>query len=135
MKCLLCIALLIVPISLAADTESDIETALNYYAKVWNEYDMEAISSYYHSDFVHVSNSGVIPRQRLIDDIASIGSRGGDRGQLRYSSIEVKALSDDHAVAYGKGTLNFKDGSSIETWFTTVYQKTPFGWKAILTRN
>lgn len=129
------IALLLISAPLVASTESDIETALDYYAEVWNEKDMEAINSYYHSDFILVSDTGVLSRQQWIDDITSVGARGGDRGELSHTAIKVKELGDDHAIAYGKGTLRFKDGSSIENWFTTVYKKTPFGWKAILTRN
>ena len=38
-------------------------------------------------------------------------------------------------MAYGRVALKFRDGSVLESWFTTVYVKTPFGWKALLTRN
>lgn len=132
---LILIVLLLVAMPLAADTEEDIKSALDYYAEVWNENDMDAVRSYYHSDFVTVTDSGVVSRQQLIDDITSLGSRGGDRGVLNYTNVEVEDLGNDHAVAYGKGQLSFEDGSSIDSWFTTVYKKTPFGWKAILTRN
>jgi len=27
------------------------------------------------------------------------------------------------------------DGASIANWLSTIYEKTPFGWKAVLTRN
>jgi len=48
---------------------------------------------------------------------------------------QTLVLIDGHALAYGQMRLAFKDGSSIESWFSTVYAKTPFGWKAILTHQ
>ncbi len=132
---LIILALLFIAPSLAADTTSEIKTALDYYAQVWNENDIEAIEGYYHQDFVQVNDEGTMSRQQQIDGIRSLGQNGGDRGSLNVSQVSVKELGDSHAVAYGKLSLAFADGSSLDSWFTTVYVKTPFGWKALLTRN
>jgi ketosteroid isomerase-like protein len=121
--------------SLAADTRSDIETALEYYAEMWNEGDIDAISGYYHQDFVLVEKGGPVQAGQRIDDLKTIAKAGEDRGELSYSNVTVKPLEKKHAMAYGKLNLKFKDGSAIETWFTTAYVNTPFGWKAILTHN
>ena len=120
---------------LVADTETEIRTALDYYAEVWNENDIEALRGYYHQDFVLVNDTGTITLGQQIDDLTSIGQSGGDRGELSVKNVSVKALGDSHALAYGQLSLQFEDGSSFDNWFTTVYVKTPFGWKAILTRN
>ena len=120
---------------LQADTRSDILTALDYYAEMWNTGDIEAIAGYYHQDFVLVNAEGSIPAGRRIDDLRAIAQAGEDRGELSYSGVTVKPLEDKHALAYGELNLAFKDGSSINTWFTTLYVNTPFGWKAILTHN
>jgi hypothetical protein len=32
-------------------------------------------------------------------------------------------------------SLRFKDSSSIDGWFSTVFVNTPFGWKALVTHN
>lgn len=118
-----------------ADTEREIRVALDYYADVWNENDVDALQGYYHQDFVLVNDSGVLPLGQQIDDLKSIGQRGGDRGELSVGNVTVAELGDEHAMAYGLLSLQFEDGSAIDSWFTTVYRKTPFGWKAILTRN
>jgi ketosteroid isomerase-like protein len=135
MRTLILLAFLSLSAPLAADTTSEIKTALDYYAQVWNENDIEAIEGYYHSEFVLVTKDGTVSRQQQLDGIRSIGSNGGDRGELSHSDVNVKELGDGHAMAWGKITLKFKDASSIDSWFTTVYAKTPFGWKALLTRN
>ena len=130
---LLCFLLL--ACSLPADTGTDISTALDYYAEVWNEGDLETIRAYYDADFVLVSNRGVESLAQRIGDIEILFHGGGDRGELSYSGVSVVPLADNLAMAYGKARLAFKDGSSIESWFSTVYRKTPFGWKALLTHQ
>lgn len=120
---------------LQADTETEITTALDYFSEVWNAGDLEAIRGYYHPEFVLVTDDGVSNLAQRMDDLESIAQAGEDRGVLERSQIEVKVLDDEHAMAYGKLSLQFKDGSGFNTWFTTVYKKTPFGWKAILTHN
>ena len=135
MRTLILLVLLFLAAPLAADTTSEIKTALDYYAQVWNENDIEAIEGYYHPEFVLVTENGAISRQQQLDGIRSIGRNGGDRGELSHSGVTVKELGDGHAMAWGEITLKFEDGSSINSWFTTVYAQTPFGWKALLTRN
>jgi len=132
---ILALALIFAVTPLLADTESEIRTALDYYAEVWNENDLDAIEGYYHQDFVLVTAAGVIGRAQQMSGIRNLVSEGGDRGEMSYSQITVEELGDRHAMAYGRVALDFKDASTLERWFTTVYVKTPFGWKALLTRN
>ena len=120
---------------LAADTQSDIKSALDYYAEMWNEGDIDALRSYYHQDFVLVTDNGVIPSGQRVDDLKTLTQAGEDRGELSYNDVTVKVVEKEHAMAYGQLNLKFKDGSAIKTWFTTIYRKTPFGWKAILSHN
>jgi len=120
---------------LAADTERDIRTALDYFAQVWNENDFKAMQGYYHGDFVLVNDTGVVPRDQHLRNIRALVDDGGDRGELSHSDLVVQELGDGHALAYGQIHLTFKDGSALNSWFTTVYKNTPFGWKAVLTRN
>jgi len=119
----------------AADSQSEISAALGYYAEIWNEGDVETIRGYYHPDFVLITSDGPVPLSQRIDDLKDISQAGEDRGELRYSQIKVKSLGQNHAMARGKVQLKFKDGSSFDSWFSTVYVKTPFGWKALLTHN
>ncbi len=135
MKKSLLILLLLLAGPLCADTESEIKMALDYFDQVWSEGDLESIRGYYHPDFVLVDENGIIPLAERMEDLETIAETGKDRGLLEYSQVKVRALEDKSAVAYGKFSLKFKDGSSFGGWFTTVYVNTPFGWKAILTHN
>lgn len=118
-----------------ADTEAEISAALDYFAEVWQEGDLETMRGYYHPDFVLVTAEGPVSLTQRMADLDAITKSGEDRGELNHSGVKIQALSDAHALAWGKRRLAFRDGSSIETWFSTVYAKTPFGWKAILTHQ
>ena len=118
-----------------ADTREEIITALDYYAEIWNEGEFEALRGYYDPGFVQITARGVESLAQRFEDINALSAAAGDQGELSYESITVKSLGDQHALAHGQLRLQFKDGSSIDTWFSTVYAKTPFGWKAILTHQ
>jgi len=118
-----------------ADTETEITTALDYFVEIWNEGDLDELWGYYHPDFVLVTDGGSIAMGQRIGDLKAIAQAGEDRGVLEYTQIRVQEMEKKHALAYGELSLKFKDGSAINAWFTTVYVKTPFGWKAILTHN
>lgn len=132
---LIFVVLLIQAGMVSADTETEITSALNYFVETWNEGDLETIRGYYHPDFVLITDQGSIPLGQRIDDLEAIAQAGEDRGELEHRQLVVRALADDHALAYGEIRLKFKDGSAINSWFSTVYVNTPFGWKAILTHN
>jgi len=119
----------------AANTESDLEAVLNYFAEMWNEGDLNAVRSYYHRDFVLVTSEATLTMGQRLDDLQAIMEPGKDHGELGFSEIRVKPLGKDHAMVYGRSSLKFKDKTQFSTNFSTVYVKTPFGWKAILTHE
>jgi len=118
-----------------ADAEAEISAALDYFAEVWQEGDLETMRGYYHPDFVLITPEGPVSLTQRLADLDAIAKAGEDRGELEHSAVKIRSLADGHALAWGKRSLAFKDGSSIEIWFSTVYVKTPFGWKAILTHQ
>ena len=118
-----------------ADTEVEIRAALDYYAEMWNQGDVDALGSYYDSGFVLITDRGRIALGKRLDDLRAIGRDGGDRGNLTISDVQVSELGPENAMAHGRARLAFDDGSDLASWFVTVYRKTPFGWKAVLTRQ
>ena len=127
--------LLLVSPAAPADTRDEIAAALDYYAELWNEGDLEALRGYYHADFKLITREGIVPLAQRLADLEMLLGGNDDRGQLSYNDIEVVELGDRNALSYGRLDLQFKDGSSLQGWFSTVYVKTPFGWKALLTHN
>jgi len=131
---ILVVCLSVFPVAMA-DTEGEITAALDYYAEMWNERDFEALRGYYDPDFVLVTSAGMVSLQQRLDDIKALGGSGKDAGEMSYAGVAVRALGDNHALAYGEVLLKFRDGSSIDNPFSTVYVRTPFGWKAVLTHQ
>jgi ketosteroid isomerase-like protein len=121
--------------SQAADTSAEIKSALDYYAEAWNEGDLELIRSYYHPDFVLVTPSGTRTLAERLGEIETVVKPGEDRGVLSHTEVTIREIEQKHAMAYGRFRLQFKDGTKLDGWFSTVYVKTPFGWKALLTHT
>ena len=119
----------------SADTRSEILTALDYYAEVWNEGDLDSVKSYYHPDFVAIGPDGIATRAQRMKSLETLIKPGEDRGEISFSGVVVEAIEQNHALAYGHFVVRFKDGTELDTWFSTVYARTPFGWKALLTHN
>lgn len=134
-KSLLLSILMLFSAPLMADVENEITTLMDYFAEMWNAGDADFVSGYFHPEFILVTEDDTITRSEYVASIKSIGQRGGDRGELDYTGVKVRELGDSHAVAWGNSKLKFEDGSSLESRFSTVFAKTPFGWKALLTRN
>ena len=129
------LGLLLTATPVAADPETEIESVLDYFAEMWNEGDLNAVRSYYHRDFVLVSSEGTLSMAQRLYDLEAIMEPGKDHGELNFSEIKVKPLGKEHAMAYGNSSLKFDDGTEFASYFSTVYIKTPFGWKAILTHE
>jgi ketosteroid isomerase-like protein len=134
-KIVFLVSLLLLASTASADTKTEITAALEYFSEVWNEGDVEAIRGYYHPDFVLITRNGPIPLKVRLEDLQAVMQEGQDRGELETSRVTVEELGEKFAMAYGYSSLKFKDGSALNTWFTTVYEKTPFGWKALLTQD
>jgi hypothetical protein len=118
-----------------ADTDTEIRAALDFYAEMWNQDDVDALGGYYDPGFVLITDQGRIALGKRLDDLKAIGKDGGDRGTLSISDVDVAELGPKSAIAHGRIRLVFDDGSEIASWFVTAYRKTPFGWKAVLTRQ
>ena len=117
------------------DTRDEIVAALDYYAEVWNEGDLEAIRAYYSPKFVALTPDGAITFEQRLESLQALVRPGEDRGEMDHHDVTVEPLEASHALAYGQVRLRFKDGTELDNWFSTVYVKTPFGWKALFSHN
>jgi hypothetical protein len=121
--------------SMANDAETEIKQMLNFLADEWTEGDLDSIRGHIHRDFVLVTSDGARTREDRLIELAEIMTPGQDHGELSYSDIEVKPLTEDYALAYGRSRLSFKDGTELSSVFSSAYTKTPFGWRVILTHE
>jgi len=121
--------------SAASDPEIEIKQMLDFLADEWTEGDMDSIRGHIHRDFVLITSDGVRTREQRLNELEIIMAPDKDHGELSYSNIQVKSLTDDYVLAYGRSQLKFEDGTELGSVFSSVYVKTPFGWRVILTHN
>lgn len=121
--------------SMAADNETEIRQMLGYFADQWNEGESLSVKSHFHNSFVLVSSDGVQTKEQRLEEIDVIMASDKDRGELSLTIDQVEMLGDEHAMAYGRSKLKFSDGTELGSTFSSVYIKTPFGWKVILTHE
>lgn len=133
--CAMLLMLTLYPPLLTADVKSEISLAFDYLEQVWNEGDLEAIRSHYHSSFTFFSESAELNLKQRVEDLEAIMKDGGDRGELGFSDIQIRPLNDEYALVWGRSMLRFKDGTEMGGPFSSVYKKTPFGWKVVFTHN
>lgn len=133
--CITALFLILSPIWAYADSEAEIRAALEYLEQVWIEGDLEAIRGHYHSDFISYSESAELDLKQRVEEIAVIMEEGKDIGTLEFSDIQIRTLDEDHVLAWGRTRLTFKDGTELGSRFTSVYKKTPFGWKVFFTHS
>jgi hypothetical protein len=119
----------------SADSQADVSKVLDYFEQVWNEGDLDSIQGYYHAEFILVSNAETLTKAERLEDLKVIMTPGKDHGELSFNDVQVRALGADHVLAYGRSRLVFQDGTELGSVFSTVYVKTPFGWKALLTHE
>ena len=118
-----------------ADLESEITSSLEYFEDLWRERDLESIRGNFHPDFVLISDSGILTRSERIEDLKVIMEPGKDHGELEFFEVQVRPLGDGHALTWGRSRLAFKDGTELVSLFSSVYVKTPFGWKLLMTHS
>lgn len=133
--CVMFILLFLSPLTVSADSEAEIRAAFEYLEQVWNEGDLEAIRGHYGSDFVFYSDSEELNLKQRIEDFAVVMEEGNDRGSLEFSNIQIRPMGEEHVLAWGQSRLSFKDGTELGSRFSSVYKKTPFGWKVVFTHN
>jgi ketosteroid isomerase-like protein len=49
--------------------------------------------------------------------------------QLRYEHLEIRPLGRDYALATGQYVLSGADRPDRTGWFTTIWTRTPAGWR------
>ena len=131
---LLAIVFLAFPV-IADDAESEIKRTLNFLADEWTAGDLDSIGGHFHRDFVLITKDGIHNRAERLRELGDIMTSGQDHGELSYSDLKVKSLSDEYVMVWGKSQLKFADKTELNNIFSSVYVKTPFGWRVVFTHE
>ncbi len=64
-------------------------------------------------------------------DVAAIRAVFDTTAALHYDHLEVRPLGPDHALATGEYILSGAGQPDRTGWFSTIWERTPTGWRMI----
>jgi len=115
-----------------ARIQKEIMTVLAHQKKAWNQGNIRGfMADYWNSeDFTFQSGNNRLHGWEALLARYMESYSGEKMGNLDFSEIEIKVLTNDFAYVLGRWNLNFKDSSS-QGMFTLIFQRTREGWKII----
>ncbi|MEE8294230.1 MAG: nuclear transport factor 2 family protein [Sphingomonadales bacterium] len=135
MKKLILVFLMVVfiPPSAFADEKEDIRAVLENQTAAWNRGDIPGfMEGYWKSNALRFASGGNITYGwKATLEGYQAGYKGPEAmGVLRFSKLEIKVLSQDHALVFGRWDLE-RDLMDIGGLFTLLFEKRPEGWRII----
>ena len=99
----------------------------------WNRGDLSAYLSGYASTATAMGRNGLVHGPSGIGDQMRAGfwKTGRPDQILSYDHLEVRPLGPDHALATGQYILTGAGQPDRTGWFTTIWERTPAGWRMI----
>jgi uncharacterized protein (TIGR02246 family) len=99
----------------------------------WNRGDLSAYLSAYTSSATTMGRTGLVHGPGEIGDQMRAGfwKTGRPDQILNYAHLEVRPLGPDHALATGEYILSGAGKPDRTGWFTTIWERTPTGWRMI----
>lgn len=99
----------------------------------WNRGDLAAYLSAYTQSATEMLSTGPAGGVEAIEKTMREGfwRTGRPLQQLRYESVNVRMLGRDHALVTGQYVLTGGERPERTGWFTTVWTRTPQGWRMI----
>ncbi len=123
----------------ASRQQLDVTKVVIAQENAWNKGDLDGYLSYFHdADTTEAILNGPVHGLRAIRAAYHTSFPNHDAmGTLEQSSVEVRELGPDFALALGHYKLlrSRKNGGDAEGNFTEVFEKTEQGWRLIFTET
>jgi uncharacterized protein (TIGR02246 family) len=99
----------------------------------WNRGDLSAYLSAYAPSATAMGRTGLVHGPDGIGDQMRAGfwKAGRPDQVLTYDHLEVRPLGPDHALVTGQYILSGAGKPDRTGWFTTIWERTPAGWRMI----
>ena len=101
--------------------------------QAWNEGKIETyMQGYYKSDSLRFASGGNVSYgwQTTLDRYLEGYPDKAAMGELTFSKIDIKMLSETSALVFGKWELN-READHPWGLFTLLFQKAPCGWRIV----
>lgn len=114
----------------AAD-EAAIRAVLDTTAAGWNRGELPVYLSAYIPSATAMGSTGLMRGVDAIGDQMRAGywKAGRPAQVLRYDHFEARPLGPDHALVTGQYILSSAGRPDRTGWFTTIWVRTPAGWR------
>jgi ketosteroid isomerase-like protein len=115
------------------DAPRQIRAALDSTAAGWNRGDLATYLGVYTDSASEMLSDGPAVGRHRIEQTMREGfwRTGRPLQQLRYQHVVVRMLAGNHALVTGQYVLSGADRPDRTGWFTTVWARTPAGWRMI----
>ncbi len=112
--------------------KGEIRTILDRQRASWNEKSIEGfMEDYWNSEeFTFQSGNSRLHGWQALYSRYKKSYTGENWGELDFTDIEIKVISDDYVYVLGRYKLAFED-SLKEGLFTIIFQRRSEGWKII----
>lgn len=117
-----------------ADPTTDIENALESSRIFWNRGDLTDFIKIYKNanDTLYISSSIIKGYENIRKRYVTVYPTAKKMGHLSYTIMDIKPLSNTHAIAVGKWRLVRKNLPAIGGVFSLVFENTKVGWKIVI---
>ncbi|MDX1531886.1 MAG: DUF4440 domain-containing protein [Rhodothermales bacterium] len=117
----------------AGAEEAAVRTVLREQVAAWNAGSVRGfMEGYAQTDSLRFASGGNVRRgwQQALDAYERGYPNPAAMGTLRFDSLDVRVLSPEHALAFGRWQLQ-RAGDAPWGWFTLLLQKRPEGWRVV----
>lgn len=116
----------------AADAAA-IRAVFDTTAAGWNRGDLSAYLYAYAPSATTMGRNGLVHGPGAIGDQMRDGfwKTGRPVQSLSYDNLEIRPLGGDHALATGRYILTGGGVPERTGWFSTIWERTPIGWRMI----
>ncbi len=121
------------PLAAQVSDGDAIKAELDSTAAGWNRNDLARYMDAYDTSMRSMTRNGPVGLAATEAAIKGAFWKDGKANQqLRYESVEVRKLGADFAICTGHFILSGNGLKDIGGWFSTVWMRTPSGWRMIL---
>lgn len=116
-----------------ASAAEGIRAVLDSSAAGWNRGDLDAYLGLYAPDVTSASGNGFVAGRDSAEAVMRRGfwRTGRPVQQLHYEHLDTRLLGADHALVTGQFVLTGAGRPDRTGWFTTIWRRTPAGWRCI----
>lgn len=117
----------------AGETGDDISAVLAAQAEAWNAGDIPGfMDGYWRSDEMRFASGGAVTYgwAETLDSYQRRYDTPDKMGELSFSDLDIKVLSKNYALAFGRWDLKLT-GLDSGGLFTLLFEKMPGGWRIV----